>query len=318
MTGRTKIEWATHVWNPVVGCSKVSEGCRNCYAKELHDRRHKGVLLGAKLPEQYAKPFETIQLRQDRLTHPLRWKKPRRVFVNSMSDLFHEGVPDFFLDAVFAAMAAAPDHTFMILTKRSGRMHDYLASTGNDPLPNVWLGVSVENRDAMWRVQDLLFTPAAKRFISCEPLLGPLELRQMRWYDEDDGNCGVLFPLIGEGACEGMNEPSALRDGGIDWVIVGGESGPNARPMHPPWVTDLRDQCAICEVPFFFKQWGEWAPALPGPGEVARFVAADGSSQPEGAAFTASVVDGSWVMTRLGKKAAGNLIEGESYMEVPK
>jgi len=297
----TTIEWTQRpgtkgeTWNPVVGCTKVSAGCKFCYAKRIHDNRHKAYTEGKlqKTP-QYAKPFEHVQLMHARLTTPLGWKQPRTVFVNSVSDLFHEDVPFDFIDRVFAIMALTPQHTYQILTKRPERMAEYTnaAPEGEDPadyrpgagmlyrieqqlrtidswlgpdlhltedqwsfcenfdgqhlpLPNVWLGTSVENQAAAdARIPHLLRCPAAVRFLSCEPLLGPVDLKN----------------ITGGGSRYQVLEPVPGHRPRIDWVITGGESGPGARPMHPDWARSLRDQCAAAEVPFFFKQWGAWKP----------------------------------------------------------
>ena len=217
----TDIEWTDETWNPVTGCTKVSPGCDHCYAERVTERFHgKGA-------------FERIVLHPDRLDKPLHWRKPRKVFVNSMSDLFHEQVPDTFIGLVWQVMAETPQHTFQILTKRHARMRSFLRQWPNyEPLPNVWLGVSVE--DQKWadiRVPALIQTPAAVRFLSCEPLLGPVRIGYMSL---------------------------------LDWVIVGGESGPGARPMHPDWARDLRDQCEAAGVPFLFKQWGGIRPKAGG------------------------------------------------------
>ena len=214
MAGTTAIEWTEMTWNPVTGCSKVSQGCKHCYAERLARR------LQAMGNVRYRNGFR-VTLHPDLLDLPKKWKKPRLVFVNSMSDLFHEAVPFEFIARVFETMTACPQHTFQVLTKRSRRLRE-LAPDLPWP-PNVWMGVSVENEDVLFRVKDLQATPAAVRFLSCEPLLGPL----------DD------LPLEG-----------------IHWVIVGGESGPNARPMHPKWVESILRQCRRAGVAFFFKQWG--------------------------------------------------------------
>ena len=271
MSDKSEISWTDATWNPVRGCSLVSEGCRSCYAmKQAHrfsspGQPYEGLTrLGPRGPTWTG----TIRLVPEKLMEPLKWKKPRRIFVNSMSDLFHEDVPDEYIDRVFAVMALSPQHTFQVLTKRADRMLRYCTTIGNDdgeyepdldgealrdamiegeaqrlfvelggsthtadylavhqPLPNVWLGVSVENQKcADERIPLLLETPAAVRFISAEPLLGPLDLRQ----------------LLGR----------------LSWVIAGGESGSRARPMDPSWVLNIRDQCLNAAVPFFFKQWG--------------------------------------------------------------
>lgn len=214
MSGSSAIEWTDATWNPVHGCTKLSAGCRHCYA-ETFSERFRGVA---------GHPFEhgfDLRLLPEKLDLPLRWQRPRMIFVNSMSDLFHEDVSEPFVERVFATMAGAHWHTFQVLTKRSGRLRTLASGL---PWPaNVWMGVSVEREDCLGRVADLVAVPAAVRFLSLEPLLGPL----------------ADIPLEG-----------------IDWVIVGGESGPHARPMDPSWVRDIRHQCERAGVPFFFKQWG--------------------------------------------------------------
>ena len=231
MSQKTGIAWTDSTWNPVVGCQKVSEGCRNCYAKDLHDLRHKAHQEGKRMPAQYAQPFNVVQLLEDRLEMPLHWRKPRRIFVNSVSDLWHDAVPFTFITRVFDAMRRAHWHTFQVLTKRAERMFTW-SLLMQQPWPeNVWLGVSVENQGmAHKRIGYLNQVPAALRFVSCEPLLGPLDLN------------------------------GSLGQDGVQWVIAGGESGRAARPMHVDWARGLRDQCVRDGVPFFFKQWGEWCP----------------------------------------------------------
>jgi protein gp37 len=213
MSDHSAIEWTDATWNPVTGCVQVSPGCAHCYAKTFAER-FRGVP---------GHPFEggfDLELRPERLRQPLSWKRPRRIFVNSMSDLFHEDVPLDFIQQVFATMRQAEWHVFQILTKRSTRLLE-LAPFLDWP-ENVWMGVSVENQRWTSRIDDLRCVPAAVRFLSCEPLLGPLDLNLS----------------------------------GIDWVIVGGESGHRARRMQVRWARDLRDQCTAADVPFFFKQWG--------------------------------------------------------------
>jgi protein gp37 len=214
MSDGSSIEWTDATWNPVRGCTKISPGCKHCYA-ETFAERFRGVP---------GHPFEQgfdLRLVPDALDLPLRWRSPRRIFVNSMSDLFHEDVPEEFIQRVFEVMRQASHHQFQVLTKRSARMVE-LAATIDCP-DNVWMGVSVESADYTVRIDDLRKVRAAVRFISVEPLLGPIPRLPLR---------------------------------GIHWVIVGGESGPRARPMDPSWVRSIRDQCAKAEVPFFFKQWG--------------------------------------------------------------
>lgn len=266
MGDKSKIEWTEATWNPVTGCSHVSEGCRHCYAERMSLRFGR-----TKLPWTAQNAKENVVCHEDRLDQPFRWKRPRVIFVNSMSDLFHEQVPDEFIQRIFAAMIGTPHHTYQVLTKRADRMADFLnrwvaISLTLKTFKNIWLGVSVENQKAAdERIPLLLKTPAAVRFLSCEPLLGPANLNQVT----DKGLCVGITPDALTGQCghpckEYMEFQSChctrrpLTK--IDWVIVGGESGPKARPMHPKWATDIRDQCQSAGVPFFFKQWGEWIP----------------------------------------------------------
>jgi protein gp37 len=278
MSDKSSIEWTDATWNPITGCTKVSPGCDHCYAERIVERfKGKGA-------------FATVVRSEDKLYAPLKWRTPRRVFVNSMSDLFHDDVPLSFIHRVWSVMARAPQHTFQILTKRHGRMRSIVGADSlrptveaivNDdltwPLPNVWLGVSVE--DQKWadiRIPALLDTPAAVRWISAEPLLGPIDLSRT---DKD-----------------------ALVDGGLDWVVVGGESGPGARPMLREWATSLRQQCEAANVPFLFKQWGAWAPS------------------PNG--YPVSVVDTEgheWQarMFRGPKAATGRTLDGQTWDQYP-
>lgn len=233
----SSIEWTDKVWNPVRGCVKVSPGCKNCYA-ETFAERWRGVPGHA-----YEQGFD-LRLVPEKLEEPLRWQKPARVFVNSMSDLFQEGVPWYFIDDVFEVMAEAPRHTFQILTKRAERMQKYCAERGHS-LKNVWLGVSVENQEqADARIPLLLQTPAAVRWISAEPLLGPLDLR----------SCGLWSDMNGRIA------PTPPFKCGLDWIVVGGESGYGARPFHLDWARDIVAQCRVAHdgVPVFVKQLGSY------------------------------------------------------------
>jgi protein gp37 len=240
----------------------VSAGCEHCYAERFAER-FRGVA-----GHPYEQGFD-LRLWPDRLAIPLRWQRPRRIFVNSMSDLFHASVPDAFIFRVFAVMAAAPRHTFMVLTKRPQRMRRVLTDTDvhaaieeasyavagelggchlnlparlSWPLPNVWLGTSVESQEVTWRIDWLVRTPAMVRFLSCEPLLGPLDLE--RWLWEEAGPAWA-----GKNPCPD-----------VGWVIAGGESGPGHRPCNPAWVRGLRDQCIAASCPFFFKQFGGLRP----------------------------------------------------------
>jgi protein gp37 len=258
MSDKTGIEWTDATWNPATGCTKVSPGCDHCYA-ETFAERWRGT------PGHYFEGGFDVQLRPDKLTMPLRWKRPRRIFVNSMSDLFHDSIPDSFIAEVFAVMAAASQHTFQVLTKRHARMRSLLSSADfgalvnrmycclpSDipairgyqwPLPNVWLGVSAENQQwADIRIPALLETPAAVRWVSAEPLIGPIEFC----------SCGKS-PATYDGPHEDCWLHGRIP---LGWVVVGGESGPGARPMNSQWVRDVRDRCATYDVPFLFKQWG--------------------------------------------------------------
>ncbi|WP_395705181.1 DUF5131 family protein [Rhodococcus ruber] len=305
MADRTGIEWTDATWNPVTGCTKMSPGCDHCYAESIAHR-----FAGTKA---YPNGFE-VTLRPERMGQPLRWRRPRRVFVNSMSDLFHQDVPDEHIARVFAVMSVARRHTFQLLTKRHARMRSLLNSTEFQravkhearaydrsplgpapiqwPLPNLWLGVSTENQKwADTRIPALLSTPAAVRFISAEPLLGPIELRCLLDWRET----GDAYPAS------------------LDWVIVGGESGPGARPMHPAWVESLRDQCVRADVPFLFKQWGEWAPSA----RPSEFVDADGQRKTTND-LTALTIPTSWApVRRVGKKAAGRELDGSTWDQYP-
>jgi len=240
MAEHSSIEWTEATWNPVTGCTKVSPGCAHCYA-ETFAERFRGVP-----GHPYEHGFD-LQLRPERLEQPLDWRQPRPIFVNSMSDLFHEDIPSSFVRKVFNVMKKANWHTFQVLTKRSDRMLQ-VAPHLHWP-DNVWMGVSVENQRWTCRIDDLRNVPAKVRFVSCEPLLGPLRLD--------------------------------LR--GIQWVIVGGESGPRARPMNPEWLRDIQRQCQEAQVAFFFKQWGAHNEAG----------------------------------LRVGKKIAGRLLDGRTWNGLP-
>ena len=320
----TTIEWADEVWNPVTGCTKVSQGCKHCYA-EVIAKRFWGE-----------RKFSDVIYHPERMAQPIGWKKPRRVFVNSMSDLFHESVSVEIIANVWAVMAMANQHRYMILTKRAKRMWEVLNSMefgigyssclriltdhtlAPDPiLDNIWLGVSAETQEeADKRIPLLLRTPAAVRFVSVEPMLGPINLLP------------YLVPV-------GYNWDYERRGPArINWVIMGGESGLGARPMHPDWARSVRDQCQDAGVPFFFKQWGEWKPIsemsetendslyYPAPARDPeatrkckvsnRAVGYDGEDHWER-------VDGhvSYLTFQVGKKAAGRLLDGVEWNREP-
>ena len=222
MSDKSAIEWTDATWNPVTGCSKVSPGCANCYAETLSLR-----FGWSKKPWTPVNAVENVVLHPERLDQPFRWREPRMVFVNSMSDLFHELVPDWFVEQVWDRMATARRHTFQVLTKRPERMRDFAQRANRNPLPNVWLGTSIENDRWVGRADALRDAPAAVRFISAEPLLGPL--------------------------------PS-LELTGIDWLIAGGESGIDHRPVDADWLRQLRDASVAVGTAFFFKQWGGRTP----------------------------------------------------------
>lgn len=222
MSDSSAIEWTDATWNPVTGCTKITAGCDNCYAERFSER-FRGTL---------GHPFEhgfDLQLRPERLEQPLAWRRSRMIFVNSMSDLFHKEVPFSFIDRVFDTMEAAGWHTYQVLTKRSSRMRDYLRARYGDRLspPHIWCGVSIEDASSTARIKHLAEAPASVRFLSIEPLLGPV---------------------------------GTLELAEISWVIVGGESGPKSRPIQIDWVRQIRDACLEQNVAFFFKQWGGFRP----------------------------------------------------------
>ena len=339
MSDHTAIEWTDATWNPLRGCSEVSPGCANCYAAGVAAR-----FAGEGQPYEGLAQFDAngkahwtgrIKLVEKALSQPLRWQRPRRVFVNSMGDLFHEDVSFHYIAKVFAVMALAKQHTFQLLTKRPRRMADWFrwiaakwpdlglnsaadsdsnlvlqflddADAGRQvssddfappwPLPNVWLGVSAEDQSrAEERIPALLATPAAVRFVSAEPLLGPIDLKSQ------------------------ISNPKSQ----IDWVIVGGESGPHARSCHPQWVRDLRDQCFAAGAAFFFKQWGEWSECAKTDGGVymlssdrpVKVVSADGASFDYRSNWDGR--DGAVAMERRGKRSAGRLLDGREWSEFP-
>lgn len=362
MADHTHIEWTDATWNVITGCSVVSAGCKHCYAMKLAGTRLKHEPSRAGLTiDTSAGPVWNGQVRFNTqwLDQPLRWRRPRRIFVCAHGDLFHEGVPDAWLDDVFQVMASAQQHVFQVLTKRPERMRAYLSRRGfhplsptcwtmtaredpergdivpaptAQPLPNVWLGVSVEDQAAAdARIPFLLETPAALRWISAEPLLGPVDLTRVcdrrrpraLWINAVESREGnpAHEELI---AWFGPDYPYNR----IDWVVAGGESGAGARPMHPDWARSLRDQCAAANVPFFFKQWGAWAPRRPGvdgdgvTDHPAVHLFPDGYVASSGNEFRQRPERSgncSQIMWRVGKKAAGRLLDRvlqDAYPEV--
>lgn len=351
MADKTGIEWTDATWNPIRGCSLVSEGCRNCYAMHVAHRfsgagqPYEGLITST---SQGPKWNGQVKLVPEVLQQPINWARPRRIFVNSMSDLFHEAIPFEYIASVFAVMEVTTRHTYQVLTKRPQRMLEFFkwveefeslwpgdrfhehwpahipwkasrnGRGGYDncgpayPPRNVWIGVSIEDqKTADERIPLLLQTPAAVRWISAEPLLGPISFE------------GMWVPHHNPAWHENMLER-------VDWMVVGGESGNNARPMHPNWLRDLRDQCAEIGVPFFFKQWGEYGDLTKEPpGSDLRKAATEalvftsdgqvlGAGNRHGGMVETDWEEkgGAW-MGKVGKKAAGDLLDGVEHHAYP-
>lgn len=353
----TAIEWATKVWNPTTGCDRVSPGCDHCYAltmaKRLKSMGHPKYQRDG--DPRTSGPGFGVRHHSPVLGQPFRWRKPQRVFVNSMSDLFHDDIPDVFIARAWSVMSRNPNHIFMVLTKRHARMRALLSSDEFQelvhgfggvarhqanghlehyrtwPVPNVWLGVSAENqRWAARRIPALERTPAAVRFVSAEPLLGPIDLTPCNCRGGSTLGCarhnfGSLTDV--------QREARELHVPAIDWVIVGGESGPQARPMHPVWARGLRDQCIGAGIPFFFKQYGEWAPAPWHGADGATHAFTGGLYQNESGDWTENFMElghnptsaerdrttppGAQGMRRVGKKAAGRELDGRTWDQYP-
>lgn len=352
MSTSSKIEWCDATWSPTTGCDRVSDGCDHCYALTLAKRLK---AMGSAKYQRDGDPRTSgpgfgITEHPDSLGAPLRWRKPKRIFVNSMSDLFHAGISDEFIARVFAVMAVTPQHTYQVLTKRPGRMRSLMRSeawrdrvvdeigtrfpNGEPPhlrpielrerwwpLRNVWAGVSVEDQKrADLRIPVLLDTPAAVRFLSCEPLLGPVNLYRHLFPEQCPDGCECRWPDDADRLECGCDGPCTTyewepRPAGINWIICGGESGTNARPMHPDWVRDLRDQAIdAAGTPFFFKQWGAHIPK-----DHTRFwggirdVTLDGEWSPHDAART----DGAVPMVPCRKDRDGRALDGRTWNEFP-
>lgn len=297
MGNKTGIEWTDATWNPIRGCSRVSEGCRNCYAERTAGRFSGGGQPYEGLAQFVGKEARwtgEIKFMEDRLEDPLRWKRPRRIFVNSMSDLFHEKVTVDQLCAICDVMGRAKQHTFQVLTKRPERMFGFLSDLlafGPEPPAHIWWGVSVEDqKTADERIPLLLQTPAAVRWVSYEPALGPVDFG--KWIPTRCCNgvdCGCMgLPII----------PPPY----IDWLVAGGESGQHARLMHPDWARSARDQCVAAGVPLFFKQWGEHLPPMTDGALI------DGHQE----------LNASHDFVRVGKKAAGRTLDGRTWDEYPR
>ncbi len=352
MADRSRIQWTEATWNPIGGCTRVDEGCRNCYAEVMAARFSQPGQWGEGLARMVKgadgrtdhRWTGKMLLHEAALDRPLRWRRPRLIFVNSTSDLFHESVPDDWIDQAFAVMALCPQHTFQVLTKRPERAGRYLSADWSSrarvwvetmtlptiskaagdaqdrlrrytapgfpaPLPNVWLGTSISDQaSADARIPELLACPAAVRFLSAEPLLGPASLEP--WLHTPP--CYLYRGLRAQ-----PNECTCATTFGprLAWVICGGESGPGARPMHPDWARSLRDQCVAAGVPFFFKQWGEFRP--PVTDDETRAVR-------DGKGIGGSLMlDGTFgnprggAVLRVGKKAAGRLLDGRTWDQMP-
>lgn len=350
MADNTKIEWADATVNAINGCSVTSPGCTHCYAMKLAGTRMKthptreGLTVESKAGPVWK---GEVRLHEPALLQPLSWSKPRRIFWNAHGDPFHPAVPDEWIDRIFAVAALTPQHTHMILTKRSKRMREYFTKVRvcdgvcdsmsivwdvaqnmaiehglldrYQPtirvLPNVWLGVSVEDQTrADERIPDLLATPAAVRFLSCEPLLGEVDLTRI------DFGCEHLDALAGYSSLKGSeSDLNDIGNDGIDWVIAGGESGPGARPMHPDWARSLRDQCAAAGVPFHFKQWGEWRdrgghvpiPTRNHQSHICYLDKDSGKCKPNPNRFSDET------MIKLGKGKSGRLLDGVEHNDMP-
>lgn len=364
MADGTKIEWTDATWNPITGCAVVSPGCTNCYAMRLAGTRLRHLSSRAGLTrDSKAGPVWTGETRLNKaeLRKPLRWRRPRKIFVCAHGDLFAESVPDDWIDRVFAVMALAPQHTFQVLTKRARRMRDYLATRAGDwqtvwpdanppgslqisrheqreimggapwatlqppsfPLPNVRLGVSAEDQTrADERIPDLLATPAAVRWVSAEPLLGPIDFLG----EEMNGPLTNGVPTAEQVA----NDPTGWRVirygvSRLDWIVAGGESGAGARPMHPAWARSIRDQCVEAGVPFFFKQVGEWASVLDRDRDDPDFRADYAGMLKDGGDLCWLNLAGGrgfhgqqfHVMRRVGKARAGRLLDGREHNDMP-
>jgi len=387
MAQKSKIEWTEKTWNPVTGCTKVSQGCKNCYAETFANRkmgewgkpfaehRPDGVIINR------CRKFTDVVCHTDRLNQPLKWRKPAKVFVNSMSDLFHEDVPFEFINKVFAVMVNADKHIFQILTKRPERALKYfnwamdqkrgttleiwkklmehyyhrdirnlspgsiceIEAAGtqiptstkefrlkkyNLPFKNVWIGVSVEDqKTADERIPLLLQIPAAIRFLSCEPLLGEIDINRFIGARTFKCKCGYHdteseLTYLGKDKyyCKNCEERCDIHPA-IYWVICGGESGHGARPMHPDWARKLRDDCQAAGVPYFFKQWGEWSPVHNG--DVTYIsktkskmnIRLNGETEPYKGGY--QFYNGYETCIKLGKKAAGRLLDGVEHNGMP-
>ena len=351
MSDKSVIEWTDATWNPITGCSVISAGCKHCYAMKLaggrlqHHSSRAGLTVDTK-----AGPVWTgeVRLNGEWLDQPIRWARQRMVFVCAHSDLFHESVPDEWIDSIFGVMWAClygrnerDGHIFQVLTKRAERMRDYFKTDRREvwaraavnygggidpdglwdqvvgfdgPHPRIWLGVSVENQEAAdERIPMLLDTPAAVRWISAEPLLGPINLRAI-----EHPNYSVLADSLAGIDSRGTGWGESIRPGPVlDWVVVGGESGPLSRPMHPEWARSLRDQCAATGTPFMFKQWGEYSGADGITAKARDWKMVDDNGRTLQEAGSTANMGPVIHMAKIGKKAAGRLLDGIEHNGFP-
>lgn len=304
-----KIEWTNETWNPFSGCSKISEGCKNCYAERIA-RRLKG---------RYGYPFKNpfkVTYHPDKLDQPSKWKKPRRIFVCSMGDLFHDDVDLWIIDDIIDIMMQNDQHTYQVLTKRPDNLIKFLESATGNQIDYIgeklWIGVTVESDKYLWRIGKLLSIPASVRFVSLEPMLGHIDLTRFLY----SGDCAEWCP---EGndclECSPGFAKMFMRKGSlIDWVICGGESGPGARPMHPDWPRTIRDQCIDAGVPFFFKQWGEYGPPQT-EDQMKRFE--KGKGYGGSLSISGKFINKKNGYMKLGKKKAGRLLDNQLWDQYP-
>lgn len=355
MSDGTAIEWTDATWNPIIGCSVVSPGCTNCYAMRLAGTRLKDH------PSRYGLTIDTkagpvwngqVRLLEDKLREPLRWTRPRRIFVCAHADLFADQMPVTWIDKVFATMVEAPQHIYQVLTKRPLRAQAYIEELPNRrrhfachsalddalwPLPNLHLGVSVEDQvRADERVPILLQTPAAVHWVSAEPLLGRVDFSE--WLFGPVEPCAAC-PRDEDCECGWKGRHTLPGQVGLDWIVAGGESGPGSRPMHPEWVREIRAQCEAAEVPFLFKQWGNWMPIdhmardqsndfyHPAPKRDPEAIRrckvrntvlhTDGVQPRYGDPMAFAAGKGAMTMFEVGKKIAGRLLDGVEHNGMP-
>lgn len=375
MADNSLIEWTDTTWQPITGCSVVSPGCTNCYAMKLAGGRlrHHPSRAGLTIDSKAGPVWNgQVRLNEEWLEQPLRWSRPRRIFVCAHGDLFHESVPDEWIDQVFAIMALAPQHTFQVLTKRADRMRAYLGEPGEEStrtryraiteaierrgeampanfwfMQHIWLGFSAEDQarfDERWNNFRHIGSFGPK-WASLEPLLGPIDLGVREdWCDLCGGTGklarwpkGTCHVCAGRGRVWIVGEPLRSHYPRLSWIVVGGESGPDARPMHPDWARKVRDDCAAAGIAFFFKQWGEWAEWAPPPYDEPEAEQVQVDSEEAEAAWASAIApcllthDGrrfdhpdalpddtpARLLQRIGKKAAGRILDGSTYSHFP-